>query len=191
MNRMALALGLVAAMSGLTACKSEDPMTITLPDAAPNDAGMTNVTPDTGTQDPPDAGPESCSVTLTTSDVPPLSGACLPRCSAATAQAVGGCTTAECQQAALAADTTPSIPFVVNGMNDGPLDCATCFGYHQMSCAHDVCPTETTAIMTCNPMTDAMACMPQQMALQTCIGANETAFQDCYSELAPLCFGVI
>jgi hypothetical protein len=188
MNRMALALGLVAAMSGLSACKSGDSsMMITLPDAAgTTDAGMT-MTPDAGGGT--DAGTAAtCAITLG-ADVPPLPSACLPRCSTATAQAAGMCADGECQQAAFEADTTPTVPFTVNGMPQQPLDCASCINIQQLSCAHDSCPDETTAVLTCNPMTDSMQCMPQQMTLQTCLQANMSAFNSCAQALAGMCFG--
>lgn len=199
MNRMALALGLVAAMSGLTACKSEDPMTITLPDAAPNDAGMTNVTPDTGTQDPPDAGPPPTCPLSDPNTIAPLPSSCLPRCEPATFRAIAGCgQDQECVMAALAADlrvpaqitTSAGAPIV----GAPPLDCDLCFIWQQNTCVNDSCPAELQALVECQsaPAPDAGAgtmCAEEQQAVNACVTANMSAVQNCALDRAAMCFG--
>jgi hypothetical protein len=180
MNRMALRLGIAcAALAGLVACGGNDaPPVISFPDSGPAvDSGT-----DAG---PPDSGPPAACEVDASSDFPPLPSACLPRCTNATASAVNACADTACLQAALEADTTPSVPFIVNGMDQpGGLDCDGCFGYQQLSCAFDVCPAETAALLMCMSGCDA-----QNAALNTCIQANSTAFQSCFSSLGPMCFG--
>lgn len=186
MNRMALALGLVTAMSGLSACKSnsETPMMgITLPDAAPVDAGMTTTEPDAGS-----AG--TCELILA-GDVPSLPAACLPRCAIATGQALNACASDPnpqmCQQNAVMADTTPAIPMMINGMA-AQLNCGLCLSFQQFSCGFDVCPSETMAILQCRDQACADAA---QAPFATCVQseANRATFNACLQPLFMSCFG--
>jgi hypothetical protein len=129
----------------------------------------------------------TCSVSVGT-DVPPLPSVCIPRCATSTLDRFTACTTEECQRAAVESDTTPSTPLSING-NPLLLDCSTCVDYQQLSCAHDVCPTEATALMTCDPETDPSECTPQQTALETCVLENQPAFLSCAETLVGACFG--
>lgn len=191
MDSKSLRLGIACvALLGLAACSNPRPM-ITVPDSQGVDSGMMMGT-DSG---PPrmDSGgtPGSCVTGTTgTMDLLPLAAGCTPRCSMATLTAINACMDGACVQAALDGDTTPTIPWSVNGMMQGmPLDCGTCYGYQQLSCALDACPTETGAYLQCDPMTDADMCNGEVDAVNTCLqGPGMAVYNPCAMREIGRCF---
>lgn len=190
MDRTALRLGLACAALVIVACNNDDGRTITFPDSGMGgtDSGMVGT--DSGTPRPDSGGGGGmCAVTIALGSVPALPSACLPRCSSATLDRYNACMDDMCAQTELENDTTPSTPFTVNGMAQmGGLDCSGCVNYQVLSCAMDACPTETNAYLSCNPMTDAMMCNPQIMALNACISAS-MPFATCFGARGGMCFG--
>jgi len=115
-----------------------------------------------------------------------LMGMCFPRCSAATATAVDACTTAACEQMAVAADTTASITLTIEGMSL-TLDCQACFNVQFNTCIIEACPTEFNAYVACDDATPGM-CMTQQTALSSCMTMQMATIQPCAQARVPLCF---
>jgi hypothetical protein len=167
--------------------------------------GGTDSGPDGGTDSGPDGGTDSgpgpdsgpagmCGATIRRDDIPPLSAACLPRCSRTTLERLMMCAAWDmrCQIETLMMDTTPAIPWTINGMPAmQPLNCQTCFFFQQISCAHDVCPSETLAFLACNPMMDADMCNGELMMLDGCLTgttSNQMAFLMCVQREARRCF---
>lgn len=111
-----------------------------------------------------------------------LPQACLPRCTAETRQATVDCRTANnptaCQQAAFAADPTPSTTVSV-GPDSVPLDCGFCLQWQTLSCTFEACPVEALASLRCpslEPSSDG--CAAVGAALSACLAAsNFTACQ--------------
>ncbi len=129
----------------------------------------------------------TCSITVR-ADIPPLPSACVPRCTDSTFDRFVACTTEECHQMTLEADTSAPVSISINGVIED-LDCSGCVNHQSTSCAHDVCPAQTNAIIACNAETDPTGCASQAAALQSCIMANSTDFQTCLQPLVSMCFG--
>ncbi|MEZ4340143.1 MAG: hypothetical protein R3B82_26270 [Sandaracinaceae bacterium] len=139
-----------------------------------------------------DAGPGmmgGCSV-AGAAGFPPLPAACLPRCSAATLNAINMCTDAACQQAALDADTTAPVNVDVGGGMSESIDCSGCFNWMINACIFDSCPTEFGACIECSDLCDSSTagCETEEAAFDSCITTNMTALQSCVNSRAAMCF---
>ena len=198
--RSALRSGIAFVALALAACGGGNTRPMVTLDAGGGGGGGTDAgttTPrDAGTTGPRDAGGGGggggCAGTISSTAFTPLTAGCFPRCSAATAAALMACPDPDpmgmCLNTSLDGDTTPTIPFTLNGMPAmGPMDCSTCFGYQQLSCAFDSCPTQTFRYLSCNPM--MMDCASAVMALDACIMTNAMAFQTCAGARINQCFG--
>lgn len=188
-------VAMVVLALGMLACSNNSRPVLVDSGIATGDTGM--VGHDSGMTTGHDTGMTTGSCTLTYSNTMfgSLSAGCLPRCSAATATTINGCPTTDmgaCLQAALDADTTPSIPWSQNGMAATMnLNCATCFGAQQLHCySAGGCASEVTAYLMCDPM--AADCSAQNTALNNCGTTNQTAIQACFGDATmgvQACFG--
>ncbi len=129
-------------------------------------------------------------------DITPLPAAALPRCAAATQDAVVACgvpmsaADLECIQDALDADTTE--PFVSGGQT---LDCGGCFNVQQIACFYaSGCNEQLDAFLCCvdeagctNPNA-CPACSTEQTAFGTCAGMQNECFDATMGEIDG-CFG--
>jgi hypothetical protein len=166
-----------------------------LPDTGGTDGGSGRTDGGGGGTDSGTAGRDSgmsggmCAARIAADDIPPLGAACLPRCMRSTLDRINMCSDNMCVDRALMNDTTPGIPWTINGMPAmQPLNCQTCVIFQQISCAHDVCPTETIALLACNPMMDADMCNGEGMALDRCLMDNQETFMTCAQREVTRCF---
>jgi len=115
-----------------------------------------------------------------------LTGAgCFPRCGASTLTAVNACTDGACLNAALGADTTPSIMVTPPGSAPIEVKCLECYAIQQNSCAAEACPTEFNTWAMCAQ--SGGACTAENTALNTCIMGSST-FQPCAQGRIGMCF---
>jgi len=126
--------------------------------------------------------------------IPPLSPSCMPRCSSATLAALGTCgTNEECSDAALRADTTPTISMPIEGRMTRDLNCSDCFAVQQYHCLAEVCPNARTAFW-CRPEMDDDMCEGELEDLRACLGglttAERTRFDDCFNPAVFACFEI-
>ncbi len=151
------------------------------------DAGGGGTRPDAGTG----GGGAACMGANDATMWAPLNAACLPRCSAATSLAVSDCFGDDlCVREALAADTTPGVPWTLDGtLRPEPMDCGNCFDYQYFSCAHLVCRAETNALQsTCSADSMGAACRAADMALTACLMVNDAGFGTCADMRIGACF---
>lgn len=204
MDSNGLRLGIVccATLLGLVGCGGNSRPPLMLSDSGAVDGSVPGPGSDAGASPGSDAGRpgpgsdaggSSCATGAAGgTDLPPLAAGCTPRCSAATRMAFAMCTTGMCQEMALMADTTPAIPWTLNGMTPMMmLDCLQCVGYQQISCALDACPPEAMAFIACNPRVDADMCNGELMALNTCVGMGgpgNAMFSMCAGREVVRCF---
>lgn len=148
-------------------------------DGGPLDGGM--VTPDGGPPlvcSEPTSG--DCDLPVPRGTFGPLTVACLPRCSAATAAAYRACDNQTCRDAALDADSTSSKTYTISGVNVSPgLDCASCVSYAEFHCFSLVCVDEVdTYVDECLFGTDSFACDSAIFAVDSCLGGLTPAQND-------------
>lgn len=138
--------------------------------AEPSDAGVA----DSGTE------PSTCSV-ADGRRLPPLPGACLPRCARATWDAVIACRTAPdpatCQDQAMAADPTPTT-LLATGDDQLPMGCRECVNWQTAACLAEFCPVESLAFHRCTNLQPGAACTTENNALFTCARA-QPGFRAC------------
>jgi len=129
-------------------------------------------------------------------NITPLPAAALPRCAAATQDAVVACgppasmAALQCVQRAIDADTTT--PLMSGGQT---LDCAGCFNLQQIACFYTSgCNAQIDAFFCCveaegctNPNA-CPACSTQQTAFSTCALAQDDCFDATMGEIDG-CFG--
>jgi hypothetical protein len=140
----------------------------------------------------PDAGDDGiCGDTSSSlAPWPALPETCLPRCSAATHDAVRACPTARCATDARAADDTP-IAIARTPRGDFEVGCAlvlnpvACEVWQLYSCQGDFCPTEFETWTAC--VNGGDDCTRQRAALEDC-GAASAEFQACFDERLDACF---
>jgi hypothetical protein len=118
----------------------------------------------------------------------------MPRCSSATLAALGTCgTNEECSDAALRADTTPTISMPIEGRMTRDLNCSDCFAVQQYHCLAEVCPNARTAFW-CRPEMDDDMCEGELEDLRACLGglttAERTRFDDCFNPAVFACFEI-
>lgn len=120
---------------------------------------------------------------------PFLPEACLPRCTAATWDAVVACRTepdvAACQDAALASDPTASTT-VTGGTDDVDLGCALCVNWQTRSCLDAACPLELAAVDRCAVGAMGVDCAAANGALAACQSAHPEIVT-CQRAHDPLC----
>jgi hypothetical protein len=141
----------------------------------------------------PDAGDGVCG------ELPPtmwtrLPASCLPRCTAATATAVGACSSATdqnaCVEAAIHADTTPLAhvrygAYVLDVSCGGSNTAYSCFEWQIYSCDAEHCNAEFNTWSTCQRT--GAACTTEQSALDTCrMGSAD--WHSCLQTRAPDCY---
>ncbi len=118
-------------------------------DANPPDASLPDGGTDTGPPlvcSPPGPGGD-CVLRVPLGTFGPLTDACMPRCSAATAATYRACEAQSCRNAAVDADTVPGIEYFIGSarVRSPPMDCATCVGYQEFHCFSLVCTDEVDA----------------------------------------------
>lgn len=133
---------------------------------------------------------------LTATSISPVPASCMPRCSAATLNTINMCPMGDdgtCLFGALEADTTPSIAMTFD-TETLDLNCGFCFDLQRFHCFSQVCPSQASPYLVCNPMMDADMCMGEQMALVTCLdgiadgSAQETTLNECFNAQVGACF---
>ena len=140
----------------------------------------------------PDAGSAGgdCILYVPVGSFGPLTAACLPRCSAATATAYRACTTQSCRNAAVAGDSTSGVDYYVGTVHvTSPLDCGGCVAYQEMHCFSEVCPSEVdNYVDQCIAGGTASSCDAAIGAIDACLAslttAEEAVVDACYASQA-------
>ena len=149
--------------------------------------------PDGGTPDTDasiDGGDVTCGMSITINGWGQLPDPCLPRCSAATRDAVAACGDESCRWAAWAADETPAVlvqtyagPLGVSCAGDGTA--YPCFAWQTYSCQADTCPAEYEAWANCRA--EGSICTELETALTTCNQAS-AEFAPCVTTRLAQCY---
>lgn len=122
---------------------------------------------------PADPDPGTC--VLAGHGLAPLPSACLPRCTAATWDAIVACRSdpdpVACQSEVFAADPTPTVPLATA---DAPitLDCQECADRQTLSCQFESCPDPALAFFRCVAL--GGTCDAEQSAWVSCIRSSPT-----------------
>ena len=107
----------------------------------------------------------------------PLTRACLPRCSAATAATYRACTTRSCRIATTDADRTPGVPYYIGTLRvTNALDCDACVAYQEMHCFSLVCTTQVDRYVDeCIAGSSDTRCDDALFFLDTCLAGATSA----------------
>jgi hypothetical protein len=203
MSKCSYPIGLVVVLA-LSGCPSTEPPPGTdtgTPRDAGSDAGALDGSSeidggvsDSGSDAPavdaptcPDAGSAGgdCVLYVPRGSFGPLTAACMPRCSAATAATYRACTIQSCRSAAADADLTPGTDYYLGTVHvTSPLDCGGCIAYQEMHCFSEVCESQVDAYVDeCIAGGTASSCDLALAQLDACLAsltpAEEATVEAC------------
>ncbi len=132
---------------------------------------------------------------VSSTSVPAMPGACLPRCRSATLTAINACPADDdgtCLFAALDADTTPAASMTVAGGGAIDVTCGLCFDLQRFSCYSEPCPSSAASYLLCDSSTDPDGCAGERSALVSCLdglsATQQTRLDTCFNTVVIACF---